>query len=100
MRNLALIALGIGLATAEPLLDRLLPFEHLTPDLVLPFVLFMGLSGYNSARGAAVAFVVGYFVDAMQPGAPICLHMLVLVCLFLLARVLTARLLLAGGAFH
>jgi hypothetical protein len=47
-----------------------------------------------------VVFVVGYFVDAMQPGAPICLNMFVLVSLFLLSRVLAARLLLAGAVFH
>ncbi len=100
MKNLRFIALGIALATAESLFDRLIPFEHLTPDLVLPLVLYMGLVGFNAARGAAIAFVVGYFVDALQPGAPICLHMFLLVCMFLLSRLLTARLLLAGTAFH
>lgn len=100
MRNLALVALGLGLAALESLVDRILPFEHMTPDLVLPLVLYMGLVSFNAARGAAVAFVVGYFVDAMQPGSPICLNMFVLVCLFLISRMLTARLLLAGSAFH
>lgn len=100
MRNLALIGVGIALATLESLLDRLLPIEHLTPDLVLPFVLYLGLLGINAARGAAIAFVVGYFLDALQPGAPICLNMFVLVFLFLVSRLLTTRLLLAGAAFH
>ncbi len=100
MRNLRFIGLGIALAVAESLLDRLLPFEYLTPDLVLPFVLYMGLSGFNAARGAAIAFVVGYFVDALQPGAPICLNMFLLVAIFLISRLLTARLLLAGTVFH
>jgi rod shape-determining protein MreD len=100
MRNLRFIAFGITLATVESLLDHLLPFEYLTPDLVLPFALYMGLLGFNAARGAAIAFVVGYFVDALQPGAPICLHMFLLVGLFLLSRMATARLLLAGTMFH
>ena len=100
MRNLRFIGLGVALAMVESFFDRLLPFEYLTPDLVLPLVLYMGLVGFNAARGAAIAFIVGYFVDALEPGAPICLHMFMLVSLFLLSRVLTARLLLAGTVFH
>ncbi len=100
MHNLTLIGLGLVLAVAETLLERLLPVEHLVPDLVLALILYMGLMSYNSARGAAIAFVIGYFVDALQPGCPICLNMLVLVSVFLLSRLLTSRLLLAGLAFH
>jgi len=100
MRNLALIALGIALAASESFLDKLLPFEELTPDLVLPLVLCMGLLRYNPARGAAIAFVVGYFVDTLRPGSPICLNMFVLVSLFLLSRALMTRLLMAGAVFQ
>jgi cell shape-determining protein MreD len=100
VRNLVIIAVGLGLAALESLIDQLLPLEHLTPDLVLPLVLYMGLAGVNAARGSAIAFVLGYFVDATQPGSPICLHMFLLVCLFLLSRLVTSRLLLAGTAFH
>lgn len=100
MRNLAFIGLGIALAITESILDRLLPFEYLAPDLVLPLILYIGLLGYNAARGAAIAFVIGYFLDTLQPGTPICLNMFVLVCLFLVSRMLAARLLLAGTVFH
>jgi rod shape-determining protein MreD len=100
MKNLRFIGLGVALALVESALERVLPFEYLMPDLALAFVLYMGLAGYNAARGAALAFVIGYFVDALQPGSPICLNMFVLVSIFLLSRLLTARLLLAGTVFH
>lgn len=100
MRNLAFVGLGIALAICESLIDGLLPFEYLTPDLVLPLIIYIGLLGFNAARGAAIAFIIGYFVDALQPGAPICLNMFVLVCIFLISRMLAARLLLAGTIFH
>lgn len=100
MRNLVFIGLGIALAITESILDRLLPFEYLAPDLVLPLILYIGLLGFNAARGAAIAFVIGYFLDTLQPGTPICLNMFVLVCLFLVSRMLAARLLLAGTVFH
>lgn len=100
MRNLAFVAIGIALAAAESVLDHLLPSEHLTPDLVLPLIVYMGLLGFNATRGAAIAFVIGYVADTLQPGAPICLNMFLLVCLFLISRLLAARLLLAGTIFH
>lgn len=100
MRNLAFIGLGIALGALETILDRIVPFQFMTPDLVLPLILYIGLLGFNAARGAAIAFVIGYFLDALQPGAPICLNMFVLVCVFLISRVMAARLLLAGTFFH
>jgi rod shape-determining protein MreD len=100
VRNLAFIALGLGLAVLEAVLNRVLPYPSLTPDLVLPLVIYLGLLGINTARGAAIAFVIGYFLDTLQPGAPICLNMFVLVSVFLVTRLLAARLLLAGTVFH
>jgi rod shape-determining protein MreD len=100
MRSAAFIALGLFLAVAESLLTHLFPLEDLTPDLVLPLIVYTGLLGFNAARGAAIAFLVGYFVDALQPGSPICLHMFVMVSIFLVSRMLAARLLLAGTVFH
>lgn len=100
MRNLAFVAIGIALAAAESFLDHVLPSEYLTPDLVLPLIVYMGLLGFNATRGAAIAFVIGYVTDTLQPGAPICLNMFLLVCLFLISRLLAARLLLAGTVFH
>ena len=100
MRNLAFVGFGIVLAIVESFIDLLLPSDYLTPDLVLPLILYMGLLGFNATRGAAIAFVIGYVLDTLQPGAPICLNMFVLVCLFLISRLLAARLLLAGAFFH
>ena len=35
------------------------------PALVLPLILFMGVREYSLARGAAVAFVLGYATDVL-----------------------------------
>ena len=100
MSNLGLIAIGIGLAVLQAVVNRVLPFGILTPDFVLPLVVYLALINVNAARGAAIAFVVGYFLDTLEPGAPICLNMFILVSLFLIIRALSVRLLLAGTVFH
>ena len=55
------------------------------PALVLPLILFMGVHEYPLARGAAVAFVLGYATDAIGI-APIGLYTFTYVASFLLAR--------------
>ncbi len=63
----------------------------LTPSLVLPLILFMGVHEYSLARGAAVAFVLGYLTDLIGM-SPIGLHTFTYVALFTLARAAGVRL--------
>jgi rod shape-determining protein MreD len=61
------------------------------PALVLPVILFMGVHEYSLARGAAVAFVLGYATDVLGI-APVGLYTFTYVATFLLARAAGVRL--------
>jgi rod shape-determining protein MreD len=55
------------------------------PALALPLILFMGVHEYSLARGAAVAFVLGYATDVLGI-APVGLYTFTYVTTFVLAR--------------
>jgi rod shape-determining protein MreD len=61
------------------------------PALVLPLVLFMGVREYSLARGAGVAFVLGYVTDVLGI-APVGLFTFTYVATFVLARAAGVRL--------
>jgi rod shape-determining protein MreD len=61
------------------------------PALVLPIILFMGVHEYSLARGAAVAFVLGYATDVIGI-APVGLYTFTYVATFVLARAAGVRL--------
>ena len=73
MRNTAFLAIGIGLLIIQSNLFRLvgrLQISGATPSLLLPLVVFMGVHEYSMARGAALAFLLGYLLDLFS-AAPI-----------------------------
>ena len=61
------------------------------PALVLPVILFMGVHEYSLARGAAVAFLLGYATDVLGI-APVGLYTFTYVATFVLARAAGVRL--------
>ncbi|MGA2448790.1 MAG: rod shape-determining protein MreD [Polyangiaceae bacterium] len=61
------------------------------PALVLPLILFMGVHEYSLARGAAVAFVLGYATDVLGI-APVGIYTFTYVATFVLARAAGVRL--------
>jgi rod shape-determining protein MreD len=61
------------------------------PSLVLPLILFMGVHEYSFARGAIVAFVLGYTTDVLGI-APVGLYTFTYVATFVLARAAGVRL--------
>ncbi|MGD0675215.1 MAG: hypothetical protein ABSC94_07335 [Polyangiaceae bacterium] len=61
------------------------------PALVLPLILFMGVHEYSLARGAAVAFVLGYATDVLGI-APVGLFTFTYVATFVLSRAAGVRL--------
>src|SRR5262249_42731505 len=63
----------------------------LVPSLVLPLILFMGVHEYSLARGAGVAFALGYLTDLVGI-APIGLYTSTYVAIFVLARAAGVRL--------
>ncbi|MBL8607548.1 MAG: rod shape-determining protein MreD [Myxococcales bacterium] len=63
----------------------------LVPSLVLPLILFMGVHEYSLARGAGVAFALGYVTDLLGI-APVGLYTFTYVAIFVLARSAGVRL--------
>jgi rod shape-determining protein MreD len=55
------------------------------PALVFPLILFMGVHEYSLARGALIAFVLGYATDVLGI-APVGLYTFTYVATFVLAR--------------
>jgi rod shape-determining protein MreD len=88
MRNTAFLAVGIILLIAQSNLFRLigwLRIQGATPSLLLPLVVFMGVHEYSIARGAALAFLLGYLLDLFA-GAPVGLFTFITVATFVVSR--------------
>ena len=94
MRNTAFLALGIGLLIVQSNLFRLIGALHvagITPSLLLPLIVFMGVHEYSIARGAALAFLLGYLLDLFS-AAPVGLFTFITVATFVVARAAGVRL--------
>lgn len=86
-------ALNLAVRLASWLLrdDGLSRIPGLSPSLVLPLILFMGVHEYSLVRGASVACALGYLTDLIGV-SPIGLHTSTYVALFVLARAAGVRL--------
>src|SRR5580698_1953624 len=94
MRNTAFLALGIALLVVQSNLFRLVGRLHVagvTPSLLLPLVVFMGVHEYSMARGAALAFTLGYLLDVFA-AAPVGLFTFITVAIFIVSRQAGVRL--------
>ncbi len=94
MRNTAFFLAGMALILLQENLYRVLSYVHVTgfvPSLVLPLILFMGVHEYSLARGAAVAFVLGYATDLIGI-APVGLYTFTYVSIFVMSRAAGVRL--------
>jgi rod shape-determining protein MreD len=107
MRNTAFLALGLGLIFLQSNLFRLIGYlvlgqkgliesvhvldsvgvslAGITPSLLLPLIVFMGVHEYSIARGAALSFALGYLLDVFA-AAPIGLFTFTSVAVFVIAR--------------
>ncbi|HQF23559.1 MAG TPA: hypothetical protein PL065_08850, partial [Polyangiaceae bacterium] len=94
MRNTILLLMGLSLLFIQSSMFWLLgwvPVSGLTPSLILPLIVFMGVHEYSLARGAALACVMGYGLDLLA-AAPVGLFTFVSVATFVLARAAGVRL--------
>jgi rod shape-determining protein MreD len=94
MRNTAFLAIGIALLIVQSNLFRLiekLPIAGGSPSLLLPLILFMGVHEYSIARGAALAFLLGYLLDSFA-SAPMGLFTFITVATFVVSRAAGVRL--------
>ncbi|MBL8601590.1 MAG: rod shape-determining protein MreD [Myxococcales bacterium] len=99
MRNAVILLTGLGLLLLQWIIAWFVPYEHLTPILVLPVVLTMAVGEFSLARGALLTFVLGYLTDAGSGGA-LGLWTFTLVSVFLLARMVGLKLFLHGVVFQ
>lgn len=94
MRNTAFLALGLALLIVQSNLFRLvgpLQIAGITPSLMLPLIVFMGVHEYSLSRGAALSFVLGYLIDVFA-AAPVGLYTFNSVAIFVVSRVAGVRL--------
>jgi len=104
MRNVATLAVGMLLLLAQSnmyrvvaVLEAVLPLSvsmHLhgaAPSLVLPLIVFLGVHEHSMARGALLAFGLGYATDILA-SAPIGLFSFIYVSIWWLARLAGVRL--------
>jgi rod shape-determining protein MreD len=94
MRNTAFLALGVALLVVQSNLFRIVGRLHVagaTPSLLLPLVVFMGVHEYSVARGAALSFTLGFFLDVFA-AAPLGLFTFVTVATFVVSRAAGVRL--------
>lgn len=106
MRNAAYLAVGILLVVVQSNLWRILgPLSALeigelavgrwlhgvTPNLVLPLIVYLGIHESSMVRGAALSYSIGWALDLLGP-APMYLFRFTAVALWWLARIASARL--------
>jgi rod shape-determining protein MreD len=94
VRNTAFLAMGLVLLILQANLHRLIgriPIAGISPSLLLPLIIFMGVHEYSVLRGAALAFVLGYTLDLFA-GAPVGLFTFESVAVFVLSRAAGVRL--------
>jgi rod shape-determining protein MreD len=100
LRSTALVAFGFGLLIVQSTLATVLPIGPFAPSLLLPMVIFLGVSpDVHVVRGVVISFVLGYLLDLLS-GNPMSLSTFVLVATFLVARGAGVRLFLRGPAFQ
>jgi rod shape-determining protein MreD len=94
MRNTAFLALGLALIILQSNLFRAVSgmgVAGITPSLLLPLIVFIGVHEYSVARGAALSFALGYLLDVFA-AAPVGLYTFTSVAIFVVARAAGVRL--------
>ncbi|HEY8427860.1 MAG TPA: rod shape-determining protein MreD [Sandaracinaceae bacterium] len=100
MRNAAFVLLGFALLVAQAAFGALFPLNAWAPNLILPIVLYLGVTpDVHIVRGASLAFVLGYLLDSFS-GSPMGLSTFVMVAMFMIARGTGVNLFMRGVLFQ
>jgi cell shape-determining protein MreD len=94
VRNTGFLLLGFGLLVIQSNLFWIfsrIPIAGATPNLLLPLVVFMGVHEYAIGRGAALAFILGYFLDCFA-SAPVGLFTFISTATFVVTHFAGVRL--------
>jgi rod shape-determining protein MreD len=99
MRYTAFLLLGLVLIALQGevyLVLGPLAAKGFRPSLLIPLLVFLGVTETNLALGACVAFLLGYVLDVVG-GAPIGLYTFACVATVALARIAGFRVVTQGG---
>jgi len=100
LRSLALLALGFALLVLQSALTVVVPIYPFTPNLLLPVVIFLGVSHeVPVVRGALTSFVLGYLLDLFC-GNLMSLQTFLCVATFMLSRGAGLRLFMRNPGFQ
>lgn len=99
MKDVIIILAGFLLISLQSVVHQWIPLAYFTPDFLLPFVIYLGMIDYGAARGAALAFVLGYILDTCA-SAPVGVHLFVVPAIYLLYRFINKEILLSGWLFQ
>jgi rod shape-determining protein MreD len=100
LRNTAMVGFAFALLVLQSAIAAHVSIHPLTPNLLLPIVMYLGVQhDVQVVRGALLSWVLGYLLDAFC-GSPIGLSTFVLVATFLAARGAGIRLFLRGSPFQ
>ena len=99
LESFAPFGVGLLLLVIERFVVQLLPLGVFRPELVLPFVLDLGLHEQHRRRSLLTAFALGYLLDIFS-GAPIGIHAFTMVLLLLFSQTAQLRLFLQGAPFQ
>ncbi len=100
MRNAAFILLGFSMLVVQAAVGAMMPMGPWAPNLVLPLVLYLGVShDVHIVRGASLAFILGYLLDSFC-GSPMGLSTFVMVATFMVARGAGLNLFMRGPLFQ
>lgn len=99
MINSLVLLLGFTLLVVQGMVQHIVSSQWITPQLVLPLVLYMAVGEFSLARGASLSFVLGYLSDGFS-GLSMGLYTFAMVAVFLLARVAGLKLFLHGVVFQ
>lgn len=94
MRNATFLAVGFLLILLQSnlhLVLAMIPISGVTPNLVMPLVVFLGVHEHSMTRGALLTFILGYLLDVLS-GAPVGFFTFVHVSCWWMARVAGVRL--------
>ena len=99
MRSAALIlTFGSTAILLQTTVLRLAPFGAVTPDLMLPLCVYLGLR-YQRVSGALAAFFLGYLLDTFS-GANFGVNAFATTLVFFFVYLLSRRLWIEGGMMH
>ncbi len=100
LKNVTLVAFAISLLVVQSSLGVLVPTYPFTPNLILPVVMFLGVSPEISiVRGGGLSLVFGWALDQFC-GTPMGLSTAVMVATYIASRGAVHQLFLRGTMFQ